>query len=69
MHDRVVAELRAELEAAAPDDWPGVMRAVTARRTATELLAALDRPPRSCSRLGWELRTRLLGSQPEKEAA
>jgi hypothetical protein len=65
MGERALDGLRAELEAMAPYHWPAVLRSITARRAAAELLTALDRPPRSCSRLGWELRKQL----SEKEAA
>ena len=52
-------QLHAELAAIAPDDWPRLSRAVTVRRDAAELLAALDRPPSPLSRLGWELHRRV----------
>ena len=55
-----LATLRAELEAATPDVWPRVVRTVTAARIANELLASLDRPPAPHTRLGWELRLRVL---------
>lgn len=54
-----IDELRSELAAATPDVWPRVLRTVTGLRVA-ELLAALDRPPSPHSRLGWELRLRVL---------
>ena len=56
MDDAVAAGLRAELDALAPDGWPGVLRRVEIAQAAAELLADLDRPPLAASRLGWELR-------------
>jgi hypothetical protein len=54
--ERAVTGLRRELETATPEVWARVRRTIRARRIATELLAALDRPPSSHSRLGRELR-------------
>jgi hypothetical protein len=69
MVERALAELCEELERIAPDDWPAVLRTATARSNAAALLAALDRPPSSHSRLGWELRARLRESIRKREAA
>lgn len=69
MPDRLVQKLRAELEAATPELWPRLLRSITARRIATELLASLDRPPSPQSRLGWELRQRVHRSFPLREVA
>jgi hypothetical protein len=59
MADRLIEKLRAEIEATTPDVWPRLVRTITARRIADELLAALDRPPSPQSRLGWELLLRV----------
>jgi hypothetical protein len=69
MSERVVEELRAEFRTATPDIWPRVLRSVTGRRIAEQLLAALDRPPSPQSRLGWELRLRVTESIPSREVA
>jgi hypothetical protein len=41
MADRALVELRVEFEAIAPDNWARIKRTITARRIATDLLAAL----------------------------
>jgi hypothetical protein len=69
MADPIVQRLRLELEEATPDVWPRVVRSVTARRTAAELLAALNRPPSPAGRLGWELRLRVAKSLALRRAA
>jgi hypothetical protein len=67
--ERIVDELRAELTRLTPDAWPRVLRSVTARRAARDLLATLDRPPSPQSRLGWELRQRVSRSRSARDAA
>jgi hypothetical protein len=69
MSDQAARELRSELEAGTPDVWPRVLHSIAARRIATELLAALDRPPSPQSQLGWELRLRISESMPLREVA
>ena len=69
MPDPIVERLRAELDAATPHVWARVVRSVTARRAAAELLAALDRPPSPAGRLGWELRLRVARSLALREVA
>jgi hypothetical protein len=69
MDNTAVERLRGELTASAPNDWPRVLRTLRSRHIAAELLAALDRPPASHTRLGWELRLRVHDWLAGKEAA
>jgi hypothetical protein len=57
--ERAATGLQRDFESATPEVWARVRRTVRAHGIASDLLAALDRPPSSHSRLGRELRLEL----------
>jgi hypothetical protein len=69
MHDELADKLSCEFAANTPEVWERILVGIRARRIAEELLASLERPPGSHTRLGRELRLRIPSSAVRREAA